>query len=195
MSFMKVAMCGSMGVGKTSLLAKMVEGVFFPFSESTIGAGFHSVRLDNTRTIEVWDTSGQERYRALVNMYFRNATVVMIVYDVNDCRSFADVTDYWLRVACEHVDASHIYLVGNKTDRPSHARRVPYDDAALLVAHRNLCGFVELSAKTNSASDIASVFNTIYRTFEHEIQDRGGRECIQMDHHPTLPVKSHRGCC
>lgn len=190
---MKFAMCGSMGVGKTSLLTKMTDGTFFPFSEPTIGAGFHSVRLDVARTVEVWDTSGQERYRALVNMYFRNATVVVMVYDVQNRGSFEDISGYWLGTARGHVDASHIYLIGNKSDCPQEHRAVSYDEGVQLTARSNLGGFVELSAKTSTPEDIVTVFDTIYRRFEHEVSDRGDRSTIIDVERPV--ANAHRRCC
>lgn len=192
---MKIAICGNMGVGKTSLLAKMTENRFFHFSEPTIGAGFHSLRIGDGRTAEIWDTSGQERYRSLVKMYFRNATVVIVVYDVHDRQSFEDVVSYWIRVACEHVQGPHIYLIGSKADQPSDQQRVvSYDEGARLAANHKLCGFAELSAKTSTVGDIKAVFDGIYQTFAHEVENRGDRTPLVCIGSPVTE-QNRRRCC
>lgn len=46
--------------------------------------------------LTLWDTAGQERFRTLTSSYYRNADGVILVYDVNQRQSFADISDIWL---------------------------------------------------------------------------------------------------
>lgn len=191
---MKVALCGDIGVGKTSILVKLTENLYFPFTESTIGAGFYNVPLDESRskTVEVWDTSGQERYRCLVSMYFRHATAVVVVYDVQSRQTFSDVENHWIRAATQYVDPSHVYLVGNKADNRNVAREVSHEEGKAFATQRGLCGFAELSARTSHSEDIREVFRCIYHHFEDEIKERGERPSLSVERRGAPP---RRHCC
>ena len=64
----------------------------------------------------IWDTAGQEKYRCLTTMYFRDANVAIIVFDVTNAKTLQCV-EYW----SQEVHKSNaldfiIVLVGNKSD-------------------------------------------------------------------------------
>ena len=71
--------------------------------------------------LEIWDTLGQERHSSLVSSYYKNATGIMVVYDVTSMESFLNVKS-WLLELEEHFFeiASHMeetfILIGNKCD-------------------------------------------------------------------------------
>ena len=89
----KLVLLGETGVGKTSLIQRFVYNDFREDPQSTIGANFtsrvvkpstsqHSIRF------HVWDTAGSEVYRSLIRMYYRDATVAVLVYDTTNAESF-----------------------------------------------------------------------------------------------------------
>ena len=48
-----------------------------------------SVELDSHfAKLDIWDTAGHERFRALAPIYYRNAEAAIIVYDVTSKDSF-----------------------------------------------------------------------------------------------------------
>ena len=54
---------------------------------STIGFEFFNfnIKLDEkVIKLQIWDTCGQEIYRALVSSFYRNSSLAIIVYAINE---------------------------------------------------------------------------------------------------------------
>ncbi|CAM9544495.1 unnamed protein product, partial [Phaeothamnion confervicola] len=94
----KVVVLGDKGVGKTCLVLRFIEGYFAPKQQSTIGAFFLSKQLttpDGTVCkMQIWDTAGQEKFRAMAPMYYRNAAAAIVCFDITDEDSFAKMKDW-----------------------------------------------------------------------------------------------------
>ena len=66
--------------------------------------------------LEIWDTCGQEAYRSLIEFFFNNASLAIIVYAIDDFNSFKSV-DEWIRqckTSC--FPETKFFLIGNKID-------------------------------------------------------------------------------
>jgi small GTP-binding protein len=112
----KIIFLGRSGVGKTSLTQRCLNMGLDP--QATIGVAFHRKSLYIGRReviLNIWDTSGQERYNALNAMYVRNAKCAIIVLDVTDRDSF-DNMNAWKKF-CDNNDVPNFIIVGNKIDR------------------------------------------------------------------------------
>ena len=95
----KLVFLGDTSVGKSSMVTRFLNKVFYEFQDPTIGAAFSSVTvdLDNKKIkFEIWDTAGQERYRSLAPMYYRGADAAVVVYDITNKDSFG-VLEYWIK--------------------------------------------------------------------------------------------------
>mmetsp|Transcript_31751 Transcript_31751/g.82853 ORF Transcript_31751/g.82853 Transcript_31751/m.82853 type:complete len:138 (+) Transcript_31751:188-601(+) len=80
-------------------LCRYVEGVYRSDMPATIGAAFMTKRLQmdgHLFRLQLWDTAGQERFRAMAPMYYRGASIAIIVFDVTDEDSFAEA-DLWVK--------------------------------------------------------------------------------------------------
>mmetsp|Transcript_2240 Transcript_2240/g.5036 ORF Transcript_2240/g.5036 Transcript_2240/m.5036 type:complete len:246 (-) Transcript_2240:29-766(-) len=131
----KLLVIGDCGVGKSALLRRFVDGEFSAEYTTTIGVDF------GTRTctvsgkkvkLQIWDTAGSERFRAVTSGYYRGAHGIIIVFDVGDRRSFEDVK-YWIGEAGRFAPASaQRLLVGNKCDLEGPSRLVTREDALEL---------------------------------------------------------------
>mmetsp|Transcript_3002 Transcript_3002/g.7003 ORF Transcript_3002/g.7003 Transcript_3002/m.7003 type:complete len:165 (+) Transcript_3002:94-588(+) len=87
----KVVLLGSSGVGKSSILRRLVEDKFQDDERATIGAEFksHTVDINDRKyVLNIWDTAGQERYGCLQEMYYRGASAAIIVYEASSEESF-----------------------------------------------------------------------------------------------------------
>ncbi|PWN97415.1 ras-domain-containing protein [Tilletiopsis washingtonensis] len=135
---LKVVILGAQGVGKTSLVHRYTTGQFSASSiPSTIGASFLTQKLvvDGTKVrLQLWDTAGQERFRSMAPMYYRGSNAAVIVYDITNEASFADVKT-WIEELRKNVSNDLvIHVVGSKLDlAPSH-RQVFLDEAREAIA-------------------------------------------------------------
>ena len=97
----------------------------------------------NSIKLQIWDSAGQERYKALIPSYVRGASVIFIVYDISSKNSFINVETWINFITQVNTDDSLLVLCGNKTDLN---REVSAKDGQIL-AEKNNMKFFETSAK------------------------------------------------
>ena len=104
----KVVLIGESGVGKTSIISRYITNTFKSQLMSTPGANFVTktvIMEDENQSIkfEIWDTAGQERYRALAKVFYKNAAVCVLVYDITRKASFEELKNYWVKEIKENA--------------------------------------------------------------------------------------------
>ena len=159
----KIVLVGPPSSGKTSIANRAVQQIFTGNSESTVGAAFLSkvFTVDGTTVkLDIWDTGGAEKYRSLAPMYYRDARVAIIVFDVSQPSSLAEATS-WLRDVRQH-GRSDVVLVGaaNKIDL-AEQRKVSANDVEEWQYSNSLELVVETSAKTGVG--VARLFEEVCR--------------------------------
>ena len=97
----KVVLIGESGVGKTSIISRYISNTFSSVLMATPGANFTTKTVflkDQNQSIkfEIWDTAGQEKYRALAKVFYKNAAVCILVYDITRRASFEELKKYWI---------------------------------------------------------------------------------------------------
>ena len=97
----KVVLLGESGVGKTSIISKYTQNIFKSQRLPTTGANFVTKRIileDENKSInfEIWDTAGQEQYRSLAKVFYRNSDVCILVYDITRKASFDELKNHWV---------------------------------------------------------------------------------------------------
>ncbi|XP_065897378.1 ras-related protein Rab-8B-like [Dysidea avara] len=146
---LKISFVGGEKVGKTSLIKQYTNGTFNPSYEATIGAAFTS-KPDELNgkpvRLQIWDASGQQKYRSLMPMYYRSAAGVLLVYDITNELSFEDVRSI-VRDIKQEAYSAVLMVVGNKCDL-ENARVVSREEAESF-AEQNGCKFIETSACDN----------------------------------------------
>ena len=142
----KIIFVGNANVGKTSIATRYVNGTFSENIEPTVGAAYLSKEVEisgNHVTFNIWDTAGQEAYRYLVPMYYRNAQIAVVVFDLTNMSSFQAVGDWINDVRKNVVDDIVILICGNKCDMPE--KNVDFDTIQDF-SHNNDLIYVETSA-------------------------------------------------
>ena len=66
--------------------------------------------------INIWDTSGQERFRSITNQYFKGANGVILVYDVTRRQSFTDMIGWMKDIVQKTREDTMVIILGNKID-------------------------------------------------------------------------------
>jgi len=117
----KVVLLGEAGVGKTSIISRYVTDTFSEVLMSTTGASFADKKLDlddeHKIKFQIWDTAGQERYRSLAKLFYQNAAVAILVYDITRRESFEKLKNFWVKEIKENAPKDIILaVVGNKSD-------------------------------------------------------------------------------
>ena len=153
----KVVLIGESGVGKTSIISQFTKGVFNQDLMSTNGATFSTKKkefkdLNKILSFEIWDTAGQEKYRSLAKMFFKDAAVALIVYDITSKKSFDEIKNYWMNLVKENGPKQIImYIVGNKCDLSE--KEVVNEDEVREYADKQNVSFYLTSAKNSIGID------------------------------------------
>ena len=55
------------------------------------------VDLEGGRTVkfEIWDTAGQEKYRSINKIFYKDASIVIMVYDITKRNTYEEIKNYW----------------------------------------------------------------------------------------------------
>ena len=118
----KVVLLGDSGVGKTCLITRYISETFEQNTASTNGASYASKnvnydKLKKTITLDIWDTAGQEKYKALTKFFYKDAAIAILVYDITQKGSFESIKSYWYEQIKENGEKTIVLgIVGNKSD-------------------------------------------------------------------------------
>ena len=115
----KVILVGEVATGKTSLINTSIGLEFKDKLESTQSSSIMQKKIiinDQTYTINLWDTIGQEQYRSLTKIFMKGAKIVIFVYDITRKETF-DQLEFWFENTKEVLGNKPILgIVGNKSD-------------------------------------------------------------------------------
>lgn len=151
------------GVGKSCLLARIMDNDFKIEHQVTIGVEFGAFVTnieDKVVKLQIWDTAGQESFRSITRIFYRGAHCVFLTYDITREETFSNVLE-WLKEVKQH--ASHdilIYLIGNRSDLEDE-REVPREKAIAFCKEYGIEKFFETSAKTGDC--VEEVFSLASR--------------------------------
>ena len=155
---LKIVLLGNICVGKTCILLRFSENVFIEEYQTTIGLNYKvkQMQLHNKHTVKVqiWDTSGQERFLSLTKNFLKGSNGAVIVFDITDRKSFEDL-EQWIESIKENIDIDTlpIVLLGNKVDLECN-RQVSTEEAEHLAKAEKFKYF-ETSSKNNTGIDEA----------------------------------------
>ena len=146
----KVLLLGDSSVGKTCFLLRYCDKTFQDAHLSTIGLDYRlkSMTLKNKKNIklQIWDTAGQDRFRAITKNYYKGANGIILIYDVTNLQTFENVKNWITQIREEANKNVVIFLAGNKADLPEESRAVQKEDGQKMAEEYNI-PFQETSAK------------------------------------------------
>ncbi|KAH8323168.1 hypothetical protein KR074_008412 [Drosophila pseudoananassae] len=209
----KLLIIGDSGVGKSSLLIRFSDDTFSGSYITTIGVDFkiRTVDIGGLRVkLQIWDTAGQERFRTITSTYYRGTHGVIVVYDVTNGESFANVRR-WLEEIQNNCDVvnkvlgeceelpirermipSSVLSVGNKNDDPD--RKVVITEDAQRFAKQMDIELFETSAKDNINVD--EMFLSITRqVLQHKLRTTSNEQQKDTIHLKNTPGTKRRKCC
>ncbi len=98
----KVVLLGESGVGKTCIIARFINNTFEENLISTTGASYAGKTMTfeeyggKSIKFEIWDTAGQEKYRSLTKIFYKDAGAAILVYDITRKESYEEIKKYWI---------------------------------------------------------------------------------------------------
>ena len=146
----KVLLLGDSTVGKTCFLLRYCDKTFQDAHLSTIGLDYRvkTMTLKNNKNIklQIWDTAGQDRFRAITKNYYKGANGIILIYDVTNLQTYENVKNWITQIREETNPTVVIYLAGNKIDIPEEERVVKTEEGK-EIANEYKLQFKETSAK------------------------------------------------
>ena len=152
----KVVIVGQPGVGKTCILKQFVQNTFDDKEMSSLTSQYEkkTIKLVNGEdiTFDIYDTAGQERFRSLAKIFYKDARVVILVYNITNKKSFEEMKNYWYEQV-KNIPTKNLILAiaGNKCDLYNE-RQVKTIKGEEFAKSINAI-FVETSAKNDSGID------------------------------------------
>ena len=170
----KIIFIGDAGVGKTTIISRIMDNPFIEEYEPSIGVDFMSKTLkyngQNVK-LQIWDTAGQEKYKGLIPSYVRNSSIVFVVYDISGKTSFDNIPK-WINFI-KSIENTTIVLCGNKIDLEN--REVKKEEGEELAKKEGI-SFFEVSAKTND--NIKNMFYNVIAELPTFSQNNTNKESV-----------------
>ena len=197
----KVVLLGEAGVGKTCIISRFVNNLFEENVMSTSGANYagKSVIFEEYEgkclKFEIWDTAGQEKYRSLTKIFYKDAAVAILVYDITRKESYEELKNYWYNQLKECSPSNIVIgIAANKCDLYDNEQ--VSEDEARKFADEIGAVFKLTSANTNTG--IEDLFKTIGckvldPNYSEDDESNQKKMNIKIDNDKTK--KKKKGCC
>ena len=165
----KLIFIGDSGVGKSCLTTKAVKNNFEEYYQATVGFEFLTFNMkvnDKVVKLQIWDTCGQEIYKSLISNFYRNSSLAVLIYAIDNKESFNHVENWLNDLKSQANPDVRIFLVGNKADLEED-RKVSREEGEKYKEDQHLDLFMEASAKTghNARNVLVEAAKILYRDY------------------------------
>ena len=177
----KVILIGDSGVGKTNIMSKFLKNQFMENSKATVGVEFGSklfIHENHKIKAQIWDTAGQEKYKAITGAYYKGSKGALVIYDITRKETFDNIEKWVNDLKTAGDPKITIIIIGNKSDL-ADKRQITKEEGEEKAKSFG-CAFLETSAFNGENIDKAFdiMVKEIYEKFS---SDTGGDEQIESD--------------
>ena len=160
----KVILLGDSGVGKTCIINRYINDEFNPNSKTTLGSNASSKVIKRGQVsyiLNLWDTTGQEKYHSITNLFIKGSNIVVLVYSIDLLLSFKGL-DYWYKSVQEKLGGNKYVLavVGSKSDLIKNEEEEVSEEEAKKFAEEKNAIFKLVSSKEDPEG-INNLFDTL----------------------------------
>ncbi len=190
---LKLLVVGDSSVGKTNFVMRLINNEFSKNYMTTSGIDLKAtdIEIKNKKIhIQLWDTAGQEKYKAITKNLFLKVMGALIIYDITNEASYNNLKS-WVKLIKEEC-GKHMQLIilGNKSDLD--AQRKISKDEAINYAKEQKIDYIETSSKTgeNVKKAVTMICENILEN--KEINDSSS---FMLDNSSFLMDKRKKRCC
>ena len=197
----KIGIIGDYSVGKSSIMNTYVYGEERSRHDSTIGVDFNHkiVEYQNHKfKLHIWDTAGQEKFKAIVKSYYRDLDVLFFIYDKTNSKSFLNLENWLLEVETLNKKNTIKFLIGNKKDLDN----IEYIPDNKLKNFINENDFVYFETSVKDQESINKVFfklcDILYQKVlrkEITLKTYTPYEKMEIDDKKQIKKKNKLDCC
>ena len=196
----KVILIGDSAVGKTNIMSKYLKNQFIEDSKATVGVEFGSklftINGHNIKA-QIWDTAGQEKYKAITGAYYKGSKGAFVVYDITKKDTFESV-DKWINDLKSTGDPKMtIIIIGNKVDL-EHKRGVLKEQGEEKAKSFG-CAFLETSAFSgdNIEKGFEMMISEIFKKYGNDSLEDDDFGTVERGEDIKLEKKENKkkGCC
>ena len=196
----KTILLGESGVGKTNLInitagENFLEIIDMTYSNSYVEKIFE---INNIKyNIKLWDTIGQEKYRPLTRLFFKDSKIIILVYDKSVKKSF-DELKYWVSEVKNALgDNAIVGIAGNKYDLEDNEDDVDENKVREFAKSIN-AKFKMVSAKTNGIAFInflQELLNDYIKKNNGKIEKDTDSVALNKKNHKNKIKNKKNKCC
>jgi small GTP-binding protein len=179
----KIILLGETGVGKTNLINVFFGLKFEDQIDSTLASYCNEGKFNynnESYNYAIWDTAGQEKFRAISKLFIRDAQIILIVYSIINRKTFEQV-NFWLNLVKENLE-NNTYILGlvaNKIDLYEH--QIVMDEEGKKIAKENNIDFLVTSALKSPETFRKFVNKLLVKYIEKEGQKMGNNDSIKIN--------------
>ena len=179
----KIILLGETGVGKTNLINVFFGLKFEDQIDSTLASYCNEGKFNynnESYNYAIWDTAGQEKFRAISKLFIRDAQIILIVYSIINRKTFEQV-NFWLNLVKENLE-NNTYILGlvaNKIDLYEH--QTVTDEEGKKIAKENNIDFLVTSALKSPETFRKFVNKLLVKYIEKEGQKIGNNDSIKIN--------------
>ena len=135
--------------------------------------------------VEIFDTAGQEKYRALCKNYYKKANCCLLVYDITNRKSFEECKNYFnTNIKDNCIGDIKVIVLGNKTDL-EEKRQVLSDEGSQFALEN---GYIFLETSCMKNTNVSDAFETLIEITNRETKQRenAGKQLINGKEKPKI---------
>jgi len=163
-------MIGDFGVGKTSLIRRLVDRQFSDEYLSTVGVKISrkTIILENTKQQEnvtaqllIWDLEGHTKFKGIAPTYLQGASGVLIVADVSRTETVERISEH-IKLFSSINPKGSIIIALNKVDLIDEEKLALLVEISHSIGQDKVIAVYTTSAKTGK--DVDEIFHKLAYT-------------------------------
>ena len=196
----KVILLGDSGVGKSCIINRYINNAYDPNIESTLGSNACTKLVEKKNIsyiLNLWDTTGQEKYHSITNLFIKGSNIVILVYAINSLSSFEGL-DFWYKSVQEKLEGENYVLavVGSKSDLIEEEEEVISEEEAKKFAKEKNAIFKLVSSKEDPEG-INNLFDTLLDELikNDYLTENKSYVINRRNHRDGKKEKKKKNCC